>query len=85
MRSQVTPGQAEMHWRRKELGRGSPLGGGRGTELWLPSGKTAPFSVSFQCPHINVRKSAFDTLGQFCISLHRVCERDPSEAHRAGA
>ncbi|KAJ6653043.1 hypothetical protein lerEdw1_010129 [Lerista edwardsae] len=36
-----------------------------------------------ECPHINVRKSAFDTLGEFCISLHRLCERDPSEAHSA--
>ncbi|XP_066483155.1 importin-4 [Tiliqua scincoides] len=36
-----------------------------------------------ECPHINVRKSAFNALGQFCISLHRVCERDPSEAHSA--
>ncbi|XP_053121119.1 importin-4 [Hemicordylus capensis] len=36
-----------------------------------------------ECPLINVRKSAFEALGQFCISLHRVCERDPSEPHSA--
>ncbi|XP_061445058.1 importin-4 isoform X2 [Rhineura floridana] len=34
-------------------------------------------------PYINVRKSAFNTLGHFCISLHSVCERDPSEPHSA--
>ncbi|XP_034990511.1 importin-4 isoform X1 [Zootoca vivipara] len=34
-------------------------------------------------PNINIRKSAFNTLGHFCISLHRVCERDPSEPHSA--
>ncbi|XP_054850863.1 importin-4 isoform X2 [Eublepharis macularius] len=36
-----------------------------------------------ECFHINVRKSAFDALGHFCISLHRVCEHDPSEPHSA--
>ncbi|XP_068954024.1 importin-4 isoform X2 [Petaurus breviceps papuanus] len=32
-----------------------------------------------ECPHINVRKSAYETLGQFCCSLHRVSQIIPSE------
>uniref|UniRef100_A0A8C4YNS9 Importin 4 n=1 Tax=Gopherus evgoodei TaxID=1825980 RepID=A0A8C4YNS9_9SAUR len=34
-------------------------------------------------PHLGVRKAAYEALGQFCIALHRVCERDPSEPHAA--
>uniref|UniRef100_A0A8D0GHS6 Importin 4 n=1 Tax=Sphenodon punctatus TaxID=8508 RepID=A0A8D0GHS6_SPHPU len=36
-----------------------------------------------ECPHLNVQKAAFKALGQFCVGLHRVCERDPSEPHSA--
>ncbi|XP_020823937.1 importin-4 [Phascolarctos cinereus] len=32
-----------------------------------------------ECPHINVRKSAYETLGQFCCSLHKVSQTIPSE------
>ncbi|KAH1182212.1 importin-4 isoform X1 [Mauremys mutica] len=32
-------------------------------------------------PHPGVRKAAYEALGQFCIALHRICERDPSEPH----
>ncbi|XP_072479499.1 importin-4 isoform X1 [Notamacropus eugenii] len=32
-----------------------------------------------ECPHINVRKSAYETLGQFCCSLHKVSQIIPSE------
>uniref|UniRef100_A0A8C8RXG2 Importin 4 n=1 Tax=Pelusios castaneus TaxID=367368 RepID=A0A8C8RXG2_9SAUR len=34
-------------------------------------------------PHVGVRKAAYEALGQFCIALHQVCERDPSEPHSA--
>ncbi|XP_062992581.1 importin-4 [Elgaria multicarinata webbii] len=37
-----------------------------------------------ECPHISVRKSAFEALGQFCVSLSRLCDHDPSEPHIAG-
>ncbi|XP_063157660.1 importin-4 isoform X2 [Candoia aspera] len=40
-------------------------------------------SKFLECPHIRVRKSAFEALGQFVISLHRVCKQDPSECHIA--
>ncbi|XP_042330339.1 importin-4 isoform X2 [Sceloporus undulatus] len=40
-------------------------------------------SKLLECPHIRVRKSAFEALGQFCISFHQLCERDPSEPHAA--
>ncbi|XP_062813347.1 importin-4 [Anolis carolinensis] len=36
-----------------------------------------------ECPHIRVRKSAYEALGQFCISFRHLCERDPSEPHTA--
>nr|XP_020666139.1 importin-4 [Pogona vitticeps] len=36
-----------------------------------------------ECPHISVRKSAYEAVGQFCISLRRLGERDSSESHRA--
>nr|XP_056719335.1 importin-4 [Euleptes europaea] len=36
-----------------------------------------------ECFHGGVRKSAFIALGLFCISLHKVCERDPSEPNGA--
>ncbi|XP_043835956.1 importin-4 isoform X2 [Dromiciops gliroides] len=32
-----------------------------------------------ECPHINVRKAAYETLGQFCCSLHKVSQTVPSE------
>uniref|UniRef100_A0A5F8GPZ1 Importin 4 n=1 Tax=Monodelphis domestica TaxID=13616 RepID=A0A5F8GPZ1_MONDO len=32
-----------------------------------------------ECPHINVRKSAYETLGQFCCSLHKVYQSCPHE------
>ncbi|KAM3821707.1 importin-4 isoform 2-T2 [Vipera latastei] len=35
------------------------------------------------CPHIRVRKAAFEALGQFAVSLHRVCKEEPSESHVA--
>uniref|UniRef100_A0A803TKJ0 Importin 4 n=1 Tax=Anolis carolinensis TaxID=28377 RepID=A0A803TKJ0_ANOCA len=41
------------------------------------------FPLPFQCPHIRVRKSAYEALGQFCISFRHLCERDPSEPHTA--
>ncbi|KAJ7313159.1 hypothetical protein JRQ81_004432 [Phrynocephalus forsythii] len=34
-----------------------------------------------ECPHISVRKSSYEAMGQFCISLRRLVERDPSESH----
>ncbi|XP_074838416.1 importin-4-like isoform X2 [Carettochelys insculpta] len=34
-------------------------------------------------PHPSVRKAAYEALGQFCVALQRVCERDPSEPHAA--
>ncbi|XP_044276891.1 importin-4 isoform X2 [Varanus komodoensis] len=37
-----------------------------------------------ECPHISVRKSAFEALGNFCISLSTLCKRDPSEPQASG-
>ncbi|XP_074090906.1 importin-4 [Macrotis lagotis] len=34
-----------------------------------------------ECPHINVRKSAYEALGQFCCSLHKVSQSFPLEQH----
>lgn len=39
---------------------------------------------SFQCPHMNVRKAAYEALGQFCCALHKACQRSPSDANSAG-
>ncbi|KAL8177176.1 UNVERIFIED_CONTAM: hypothetical protein K2H54_042890, partial [Gekko kuhli] len=36
-----------------------------------------------ECFFLRVRKGAFYCLGQFCISLHQVCEQDPSEPNSA--
>ncbi|XP_051051602.1 importin-4 isoform X2 [Phodopus roborovskii] len=36
-----------------------------------------------ECPHLNVRKAAHEALGQFCCSLHKACERNPSEPNSA--
>ncbi|XP_032091692.1 importin-4 isoform X1 [Thamnophis elegans] len=52
---------------------------------FLPYIETSFQEVShlLPCPHIRVRKAAFEALGQFIISLHRVCKQEPSEAHVA--
>ncbi|GAB1298904.1 Importin-4 [Apodemus speciosus] len=34
-----------------------------------------------ECPHMNVRKSAYEALGQFCCALHKACQRSPSDAN----
>ncbi|XP_015272173.1 PREDICTED: importin-4 isoform X2 [Gekko japonicus] len=36
-----------------------------------------------ECFYLGVRKAAFCSLGLFCIALHQVCERDPSEPNSA--
>ncbi|XP_052047378.1 importin-4 [Apodemus sylvaticus] len=32
-----------------------------------------------ECPHMNVRKSAYEALGQFCCALHKASQRSPSD------
>ncbi|KAK9398265.1 importin-4-like [Crotalus adamanteus] len=53
---------------------------------FLPYIETSFQEVSqlLPCPHIRVRKAAFEALGQFIVSLHRVCQQEPSETHAAG-
>ncbi|XP_029142277.1 importin-4-like, partial [Protobothrops mucrosquamatus] len=50
---------------------------------FLPYIETSFQEVSqlLPCPHIRVRKAAFEALGQFIVSLHRVCQQEPSETH----
>ncbi|XP_034352915.1 importin-4 [Arvicanthis niloticus] len=36
-----------------------------------------------ECPHMNVRKAAYEALGQFCCALHKACQRSPSDANSA--
>ncbi|KAL7977766.1 hypothetical protein Chor_009715, partial [Crotalus horridus] len=52
---------------------------------FLPYIETSFQEVSqlLPCPHIRVRKAAFEALGQFIVSLHRVCQQEPSETHAA--
>ncbi|XP_070585747.1 importin-4 isoform X2 [Erythrolamprus reginae] len=52
---------------------------------FLPYLETSIQEVSqlLPCPHIRVRKAAFEALGQFIISLHRVCKQQLSETNMA--
>lgn len=36
-----------------------------------------------ECPHMNVRKAAYEALGQFCCALHKACQRGPSDPNNA--
>ncbi|XP_021058939.1 importin-4 [Mus pahari] len=36
-----------------------------------------------ECPHMNVRKSAYEALGQFCCALHKASQRSSSDASSA--
>ncbi|XP_075388120.1 importin-4 isoform X1 [Tenrec ecaudatus] len=36
-----------------------------------------------ECPHLSVRKSAHEALGQFCCALHKACQSCPSEPNHA--
>ncbi|KAM4853923.1 importin-4 [Thomomys bottae] len=36
-----------------------------------------------ECPHVNVRKAAYEALGQFCCALHKACQSCPSEPNNA--
>ncbi|XP_035311518.1 importin-4 isoform X1 [Cricetulus griseus] len=35
-----------------------------------------------ECPHLSVRKAAHEALGQFCCSLHKACQSNPSEPNK---
>uniref|UniRef100_A0A8D2Q743 Importin 4 n=1 Tax=Varanus komodoensis TaxID=61221 RepID=A0A8D2Q743_VARKO len=72
-----TRSQPEPAWKGL-IGCGESTSGGSG----VPPGPNT--LLPFQCPHISVRKSAFEALGNFCISLSTLCKRDPSEPQASG-